>query len=293
MTVRTQSAWRPVLLDGADGPEAGRQAEAGGLARHESRQPCSQEVLATVAHDLRLPLSHIKGFVTTLRRDDLEWDEASRKDFLAEIELEADRLAQMIDALLQAPTATDGGRPAGNLASTDAGAVVKGALHRTRGLFGTRPLRVDIASGLPQLRLDASEMERVLANLIQNAIKYSPAGTPITVSARLTGADEVELAVEDEGSGVPVEDRARIFDRFFRTASSRQSAVPGHGLGLAICQSIVLAHGGHIEVGDRRGGGARFSVLLPVPINRRSQARRDDQYAAVRARHDKPLRAVA
>ncbi len=236
----------------------------------------------TVAHDLRLPLSHIKGFVTTLRRDDLEWDETSRQDFLAEIELEADRLAQMIDSLLQAPASTDAGRPAAKLAPTDPSAVVKGALHRTRGLFGSRPVRVEISPGLPQVLTEASDMERVLANVIQNAVKYSPAGTPITVSARLNGVDEVELAVEDEGSGVPVEHRERIFEAFFRTPSGEQSE-PGHGLGLAICQSIVLAHGGRIQVGDRPGGGARFSVLLPVPLNRSSQVGPDGRYAALRA----------
>ena len=109
-------------------------------------------------------------------------------------------------------------------------------------------------------------MERVLANLLQNAVKYSPPGTPIGISARVNDGGELELAVEDDGPGVPAEDRGRIFEPFFR----RETSVAGHGLGLAISQSIILAHGGRLEVTERLGGGARFTALLPMrmPIQR-------------------------
>jgi len=112
--------------------------------------------------------------------------------------------------------------------------------------------------------MDASQMERLLANVIDNAVKYSPAGTAIGVSARITGFAELELAVEDEGPGVPLADRERIFEPFFRMRMAEQSEVSGHGLGLAICKSIALTHGGRIQVSERPGGGARFSVFLPA-----------------------------
>jgi signal transduction histidine kinase len=112
----------------------------------------------------------------------------------------------------------------------------------------------------------ASQMERVVVNLVENAIKYSPSGTPIGVSARVTRGGELQLSVEDEGPGVLAADRERIFEPFFRNQMARKSNVPGHGLGLAICQSIVLAHGGRIEVTDRPGSGACFSVFLPAPV---------------------------
>jgi hypothetical protein len=115
--------------------------------------------------------------------------------------------------------------------------------------------------------MDAGQMERVLANLLQNAIKYSPPGTPLGVSARITDDGKLELSVDDEGPGIPAEDRERIFSPFFRTQTAEHSKVPGHGLGLAICQSIVLAHGGRMLVADRPGGGARFSVLIPAQID--------------------------
>ena len=226
--------------------------------------PAAHETLAGVAHDLRLPLSHIKGFVSSLRRDDIAWDEATRQEFLAEIELEADRLAQMLEALLQASRPAAASGPRTTVAPTEPGALVKGALHRTRGLLEGRPLRVEIAPDLPPVRADAAQLERVLANLLQNAVKYTPAGTPIGIAARLNGSGDLELLVEDEGPGIPPADRERIFAPFYRHPATRQSAVPGHGLGLAICHSIVLAHGGRLAVTDRPGGGARFSVVLPT-----------------------------
>jgi len=226
----------------------------------------TEEILAATAHELRLPLSHIKGFVTSLRRTDVEWDAETRTEFLAEIDLETDRLAEVVDALLAARTPNGGYKPDPDLAFTHPTAIVRGALHRIRGLLEGRSLQVDVPPCLPSVPMDASQMERVLANLIQNAIKYSPASTAIGISARITEDGELVLSVEDEGPGIPAQDRERIFEPFVRNQSAAQSEVSGHGLGLAICQSIVLAHGGRIEVDVRPGGGARFSVFLPAPV---------------------------
>jgi two-component system sensor histidine kinase KdpD len=118
--------------------------------------------------------------------------------------------------------------------------------------------------------MDSSAMERVLANLLQNAIKYSPPGTPVGISAHLTTNGELEFSVEDAGPGVPVESRQRIFEPYYRNSSNLAFQIPGHGLGLAICQHIVREHGGRIEVTDRPGGGARFSVVLPIQIRNRT-----------------------
>jgi two-component system sensor histidine kinase KdpD len=214
-----------------------------------------------------LPLSHIKGFVSSLRRTDVNWDEETRREFIAEIDLETDRLAELIDSLLsgRAPNMTN--VPAVDLAFRSPSSVVRGAVHRVRGLIADRPLRLELPPRLPSVRMDASQMERVLANLLQNAIKYSPPGTPLGVSARITDDDNLELSVDDEGPGIPAEDRERIFSPFFRTQTAEHSKIPGHGLGLAICQSIVLAHGGRMLVTDRPGGGARFTVLIPAHMD--------------------------
>jgi two-component system sensor histidine kinase KdpD len=248
-------------FDGQPLPSA-RQVEDRGPLRDVPRLPSTDEILATTAHELRLPLSHIKGFVTSLRRTDVTWDDETWQDFLADIELETDRLAELIDSLL-APRAPRGSStPATDRAWTRPASVFRGALDRVRGLLGGRPLDIDLPTGLPSVWMDASQMERVLTNLIQNALKYSPPGSAIGLSARVT-RDEVELSVLDDGPGIPAEDRERIFEPFFRTRASEQARVPGHGLGLAICRSIVLAHGGRIQVTERPGGGSRFSVFLP------------------------------
>jgi two-component system sensor histidine kinase KdpD len=231
-----------------------------------SASAAAEEILAATAHELRLPLSHIKGFVSSLRRTDVEWDDATRAEFIAEIDLEADRLTEIVESLLERGPLQLPPRSGLTTARSRPAAVVEGALHRVRGLLDGRPLRLDLPQTLPAVRMDASQMERVLGNLIQNAAKYSPPGSAIGVSARITDDAELELAVDDEGLGIPVEDRERIFEPFFRGRSAVQLTVPGHGLGLAICRSIVLAHGGRIQVSEKVGGGACFSVFLPAPV---------------------------
>jgi two-component system sensor histidine kinase KdpD len=222
----------------------------------------AEEILAETAHELRLPISHIKGFVTSLRRTDVEWDEQTRREFITEIDLATDHLTELVDSILAARAPGAGGKPGPEMAFTEPATVIEGALNRI-GLPGKRPLRIDVPPTLPSIRMNASQMERVIVNLIENAIKYSPTGTPIGVSARVTNDGELQLSVEDDGPGVPAADRERIFEPFFRNQMARKSSVPGHGLGLAICQSIVLAHGGRIEVTDRPANGACFSVFLP------------------------------
>ena len=225
--------------------------------------PCADEALATVAHDLRLPLSHIKGFVSALRRTDVEWDMETRREFLAEIELEADRLADLVESLLEAGRPKDLIARNADLPFTPPATVIEGAIHRVRGPLAERVVRRNLPADLPPVRVNITQMERVLANLLQNAIKYTPSDTPIDISARITPEHEMELIVADRGPGVPAADRDEIFQPFVRS-HTRGSAVPGHGLGLAICQSIVLAHGGRMAVTDRAGGGASFSVFLPL-----------------------------
>jgi two-component system sensor histidine kinase KdpD len=227
--------------------------------------PHADEALAAVAHDLRLPLSHIKGFVSALRRTDVEWDMETRREFLAEIELEADRLADLVESLLEAGRPKDLIARNADLPFTPPATVIEGAIHRVRGPLAERVVRRNVPADLPPVRVNITQMERVLANLLQNAIKYTPSDTPIDISARITPEHEMELIVADRGPGVPAADRDEIFQPFFRSHTPG-SAVPGHGLGLAIGQSIVLAHGGRMAVTDRAGGGASFSVFLPLPL---------------------------
>jgi two-component system, OmpR family, sensor histidine kinase KdpD len=215
------------------------------------------ELLVATAHELRLPLSQIRGFVSSLRRTDLWWDVKTRLDFLAEIDAETDRLVHLVDSLLPAR-----GASADSVFASPCD-IVAGGLYRVRGLLGQRELRVEVSRRLPTVRMDARQMERVVANLVENATKYSSPGSTIVISARIAANGDLELSVDNDGPGIPAEARERFFEPFFRRQMTKQSQAPGHALALATCKSIVEAHGGHIWVYDHPVKGTRFSVVLP------------------------------
>ncbi len=233
------------------------------------------DLFAAIAHELRLPLSHIKGFVSSLRRTDVQWDEATRSDFLAEIDVETDRLTELVDELMQSGVGTDKGSERVGRVLTSPEALIDGGLHRVRGLLGQRAVRLDVAGPLPRVIVDPGGIERVLANLLENAAKYSPPQSTIWISARVVAGCTLELSVQDAGPGIRPQDRQRIFEPFFRARISQQRNVPGHGLGLAVCKSIVAAHGGDIRVDEHPGGGASFTVVLPVRVCQRHLGRGD------------------
>jgi signal transduction histidine kinase len=166
----SESTWRLDLL-GSHGNDA-------------SRVPATEEILAATAHELRLPLSHVKGFVTSLRRTDVEWDDETRQEFIAEIDLETDRLAELVESLCTPRSAAERGlaarAPYGtytagpDLAFVHPASVVQRALHRIRGLLEGRSLRIDVPPCLPSVRMVASQMERVLANLVRFSVFLPP-----------------------------------------------------------------------------------------------------------------------
>jgi K+-sensing histidine kinase KdpD len=233
------------------------------------------EFLASTSHELRTPLTHIKGFVSTLRQTDVEWDEETRADLLAAVERETDRLATLIGDLLDMSRIESGGLEPGERQPASPAALVDGGLDRVRGLLRDRPVVVDVPPHLPLIDADVPQIERVVANLVENAAKYSVADGAIRVAAGMVDS-ELELCVEDDGPGIPEEDRERIFDKFYRVSNRHRFTVPGTGLGLAICRGIVEAHGGRIWAENNERGGARFIVRLPVSVE---EARERDRAA--------------
>jgi PAS domain S-box-containing protein len=220
-------------------------------------------VLGATAHELRLPVSHVKGFVSSLLRTDVDWQEDIRQDFLSEIDHETDRLSHLIEDLLdRAKLSATGGSHARRTPTTPS-ALVAGGLRRVRPDLVARSVDVHVSPRLPRVEADVPAMERVLANLLVNASKYSPPDSCIGISAGLVDG-MVEIRVDDAGPGVPAEDRERIFEPFYRRDGDGRLPLPGHGLGLPICRSIVAAHDGQIRVVDRPGGGSRFVVALPL-----------------------------
>ncbi|MGH3236623.1 MAG: sensor histidine kinase, partial [Streptosporangiaceae bacterium] len=212
-------------------------------------------LLAAVSHDLRTPLASIKASVSSLRQTDVEWSEADEADLLATIEQNADRLDALIGNLLDMSRLHTGSlQPFLRPTAIDEVAPV--------ALFGLDDsLRLDMAvpDGFPLVLADPGLLERVLANLFSNALRYSPTARPPELHAELAG-DTVLLEVVDHGQGVPDEQKDRIFEPFARVGDRH----PGVGLGLAVAKGFAEAMGGQIMAANTPGGGLTVRIALPV-----------------------------
>ncbi len=222
-------------------------------------------LLTSISHDLRTPLASIIGALTSLRGFGDSYDKTVRDELLATIQAEAERLNRFIGNLLDMTRLESG---AVNLkpVPVDLGEIVGTALQRAHRLLADHRVEIDLAPDLPMLRLDYLLFEQVLFNLLDNAAKYAPAGTAITVRARFAGG-AVTLTVLDEGPGIPPADLEHIFDKFYRVqAQDRQRA--GTGLGLAISRGFIAAMGGTIAATNRADrSGAAFIITLPAVAN--------------------------
>jgi two-component system phosphate regulon sensor histidine kinase PhoR len=231
------------------------------LTQRKELERLKDDFISMVSHELRTPLHHIKGFATTLLQTDVEWDAATQRDFLASIDREADRLTQLVGKMLDMSRLESGRMPI-QLVPCLANDLLDSALRRVQGLVADRPLSLSVPDDLPMLWVDDREIERVLINLIENAAKYSDAGTPIMLSVEQRN-DRAIFSVIDHGIGIAAEHLPRIFDRFYRVESGGRRFA-GTGLGLAICKRIVEAHNGQIAVESAPGRGARFWFSLPL-----------------------------
>lgn len=218
-------------------------------------------LLTSISHDLRTPLASILGSATSLVGYGPMMDEGDRRDLAATIQEEAERLNRFIANLLDM-TRLESGAIRPRTGAVDLSEVVGSALERVSRILAGHRVEVDLAAGLPMVDIDAVLIEQALFNLLDNAGKYAPAGSTITVRGRQDGA-LVRIEVLDEGGGIPPEDVERIFDKFYRVhAQDRQRA--GTGLGLAICRGFVEAMGGTVTAGNRRDrSGAVFTLTLP------------------------------
>ena len=218
-------------------------------------------LLGAVSHDLRTPLASIKWSVSSLLAPDMSWDDATRQEFLTAIDEETDRLTGLIKNLLDLSRIEAGAlRP--QMAWHDLREFLETTVSRLARTFTTHRLIADAPDTPIESRFDYVQIGQVLANLVENATNFAPAGTEIRVGARQRDG-AIEWAVEDEGPGIPIADRARVFEKFYRRGQASERAT-GTGLGLAICKGIVEAHGGRIAVEDAPGGGARVVFRLPA-----------------------------
>jgi two-component system, OmpR family, sensor histidine kinase KdpD len=221
-------------------------------------------LLSSVSHDLRTPLSAIMAAATGLQQQETPWDEETRQSMALLIEQEARRLNRLVENLLDM-SRIEGGALSPKKVWYPLDELVRDALGRMYLLLQGRPLQLTLSDNLPPVELDQIQIDQVLTNLIENAIRYTPAGSPLEISIEADG-NWIQTKIADRGPGVPLAERTRIFDKFYRVQRTTSALAPAHGsgLGLAICQGLIEAHGGQIWVEPREGGGALFCFTLPL-----------------------------
>ncbi len=219
-----------------------------------------KDFVANVSHELRTPLASIKGYSEALLDDDT--DRAREREFLEIIDRHATRMSRIIDDLLILS------RLESSAVSLDSSTVDMADLIRStiRGCIKgasdkSITIRANLPESLPSVMGDRDRLEQVVVNLLDNAIKYTPAGGSVTISAEDLGG-EVRVDVCDTGIGIPEDDISRIFERFYRVDKARSRAMGGTGLGLAIVKHIIQGHNGRLEVKSRLGEGSTFSFFM-------------------------------
>lgn len=233
------------------------------ITRFREAEELKSTFISVVSHELKTPVALIKGYVSTLRRDDASWDREIVQDSLAVIEDEADHLTRLIEDLLDA-TRLQAGSLSINPADVDLPALAQRLAERFETQSNGRQFVVSFPSDFPVILADEDRIGQVLANLVSNAIKYSPQDGEIRISGRVL-PQQVIVCVSDQGAGIASGDLPYIFDRFYR-ASDASRTTKGAGLGLYLARAVVEAHHGRIWVDSKPGEGARICFSLPREI---------------------------
>ena len=220
-------------------------------------------LLTSISHDLKTPLASVLGAATTMRDLDSGLSDTEKRDLLATVIDESERLNRFIANLLDM-TKLESGAVVPNTALHDIGEIVGSVLRRASKILGSHKVSLELAADLPMLQLDAVLFEQVLFNLLDNAAKYAPADTTISIRGSRE-RDWVSLQIIDEGDGIPPEELDSMFDKFYR-AQKGDHVRPGTGLGLAISRGFVEAMHGTISAANRADrSGAVLTIRLPIP----------------------------
>ena len=234
------------------------------ITREKELDEMKSQLLSTVSHELRTPLASIKGFATTLLREDVDWEEESRREFLSIIDEESDRLTELIGNLLDM-SRIEAGTLRVEPEPTDLGPIIQETAAEFQMMTRDHQIQVLLPPALPPVMADPRRLRQILRNLVENGIKYSPQGGAITISARTDGGT-VQTSVADQGIGIEEAQMDSIFDRFYQVDSASTRKVGGSGLGLSICKAIVKAHNGEIWVESQPGSGSTFHFTFPIAL---------------------------
>jgi PAS domain S-box-containing protein len=233
------------------------------MTRLREAEELKQTVLSVISHELKTPVSIIKGYAGTLAREDAQWDKDTLSDGLSVIEEEADRLDRLITNLLEASRLQAGGFKL-TLSYLNLADMAASAVEKLQTTTAEHEFVVDFPDDFPPIQGDFERLRQVLTNLIGNAIKYSADGGLIKIEGFVEKPNRVRLSVTDEGIGIAPGDQERIFDRFHRVDNRLARQTPGTGLGLFFVKAVVEAHGGQAGVDSAPGQGSTFWIELPV-----------------------------
>jgi signal transduction histidine kinase len=213
-----------------------------------------------ISHELKTPVALIKGYVGTLRRQDVSWDRSIVDDSLAVIEEEADRLTGLIENLLDA-SRMEAGALRLNRSDVALDDLANRIAQRFRSQTSKHEFVIDFSPNFPVVMADEDRISQVFSNLLSNAIKYSPEGGEIRVIGQVR-PEQVIICVRDQGPGIAPGDVPYIFERFYRSDDAKKTT-KGAGLGLYLARAVVEAHGGRIWIDTKPGEGARICFSLP------------------------------
>jgi signal transduction histidine kinase len=212
-------------------------------------------------------LASIKGFATTLLREDVQWDEESQREFLSIIDEESDRLSELIGNLLDM-SRIEAGTLRVEPEPMDLASILRETAAEFQIMTREHSLGAVLPPVLPLVLADPRRTRQVLRNLVENAVKYSPEGGPVTISAEVE-AEFVKVSVADQGLGLDPEHVDRVFQRFYQVDSASTRKVGGSGLGLSICKAIIEAQDGKLWVSSQEGKGSTFYFTLPLALSAR------------------------
>jgi PAS domain S-box-containing protein len=231
------------------------------------------ELLANVSHELRTPLASIKGNIETLIEQDVAWTKKEQLEFLTEANQEVDHLTNLIKDLLNM-SRLESGKIILNKVDCSFNDILQSAATRLNAITVNHKLLKIIPRNMPLLNVDKVRISQVITNLVENAAKFSPEGSPVTIEAQFDSANLI-ISVEDKGEGISKQDLTRLFNRFFQAERVVSGKTRGTGLGLSISKGIVEAHGGNIWVESELGKGSIFSLSIPLVKTETNQGTRE------------------
>lgn len=219
-------------------------------------------LLASVSHSLRTPLTAIRTSIDSLLRDDCQWDEQALREFHLIISEETFRLTRLVTNLLEMAR-IEAGELHPQKQWSAVSEIFNNAIERCDAVLRDHKVVIELDEALPAVNVDSRLLAEVLTNLVENAAKYSGAGTTITVSGRIE-AGQLVISVSDEGAGIAPTELDRVFDKFYRSQPNAKNRIQGTGMGLAIARGIVEAHNGRIWAESKIGQGSTFTFTIPA-----------------------------